>query len=119
MLMLIRACLDELLVLALQLLLHGLGDSIGNILLKVIVLGLRDDACGPCSLSGGRLTGEMCVGRWGACYSRGSRDMFHYASHFLSQILNSVESFELIIMEAYRILEEATTHNAIDALKVL
>lgn len=116
--MLIRTCLNELLVLALQLLLHGLGDSIRNILLKVIAIGVRDNACGPCSLNGGCLTGEVRVGRWGACDSRGCRYMFHDASHFLSQILNSVESFELIIMEAYRILEEATTHNAIDALKV-
>ena len=119
MLMLIRACLDELLVLALQLLLHGLGDSIGNILLKVIAIGVRHDACGPCSLSGGCLTGEMRVGRWGTCDSRGSRYVFHDARHFLSQILNSVESFELVIMEAYRVFEEATTHNAIDAFKVL
>ena len=117
--MLIRTCLDELLILALQLLLHGLGDSIGNILLKVIAIGVRDNACGPCSLSGRCLTGEMRVSRWGACDSRGCRYVFHDTTHFLSQIFNSVESFELIIMEAYRVLEEATTHNAIDALKVL
>ena len=117
--MLIRACLDEFLVLALQLLLHGLRDSIGNVLLKVIAVGVRHHACGPRPLSGGRLTGEMCVRRWGAGDSRGCRDMFHDARHFLSQIFNSVVSFELIIVEAYRVLEEAATHNAIDALKIL
>ena len=117
--MLIRACLDEFLVLALQLLLHGLRDSIGNVLLKVIAVGVRHHACGSRPLSGGRLTSEMCVRRWGAGDSRGCRDMFHDARHFLSQIFDSVVSFELIIVEAYRVLEEAATHNAIDALKIL
>jgi hypothetical protein len=63
--MLIRACLDEFFVLALQLLLHGLRDSIGNVLLKVIAIRVRHHTCGPCPLSGGSLTGEMCVCRWG------------------------------------------------------
>ena len=45
--------------------------------------------------------------------------MFHDARHFLSQIFNSVVSFEFIIMETYRVLEKAAPHNAINTLKVL